>query len=950
MKNLIFRNTTLLLVFALIFSIQSLVAQQADNLDWRNKTSNKNASFYDVQRDFYNYWEKAQQRDGTSPGKGSGYKVFKRWENMMKPRVYPSGDLSLPSSNYQNFIRWKAENRHLFSGANARAGNWKELNPPTRAAGYDSGVGRVDFVTFHPHDNNIIFLSTPDGGLWKTTNGSDANPNWTTNNDYLAVIGCSQLVIHPDTPSIMYLATGSWESDKKSIGVLKTIDDGANWVPTDLSFTLSQQYVIRRLIMDPMDPKIMMAATDGGVFRTTNGWVTKTLTNLDGNFNMHDIAFKPGDHMTVYASGSGPSDIFWKSVDNGASWTPVSTGLPVSADISRIIIGVTPANSAIVYALAGNTSGGYKGLYRSTNSGGSFSTQSTTPNILNTNVPATDNKGQASHDLAIAVSPTNSDSLLIGGINQWRSSDGGVNWTLVTYWYGDDPLFPGVGETIAPYMHADVQSISYLPGNSSTIYTVCDGGISRSTDNGATWTYIANNLRIAQMQDVALSANDPSILITGLQDIGNLKNISGTWTYIGGGDGESAFIDRTNNNAIVVSDPNGDHNYSPNGGVNKYKLNGGGSLPEGTEFFSPIVQDPVTSTTCYAGGRPDLYKCANFADAVDGNDSWVSIGTPSGTGSVLRFAIYPTNSDIIYTFKENAVSKTSDGGDNWVNVTTNLSTAMGLASISNIAISNTNSNHVWVVFSGYNAGTKVFKTTDGGANWSDVNSVGLPNIPINTIVYKKDDLNDAVYIGADIGVYYINNLSSTWIPYLNDMALTKVTDLEIYYPTQKMRASTYGRGLWESDVYDANGDCATTVMNMNDDGVESLRRIIACAAEGSTISFSPSLVDGMGNDTINITSTIKISKNITIDNNAVIRAVGSTGPIFEVAGSKTLTIKNAVLIAGTNSGNRALLNNGNLILENVTIYEKPGTSGTGTSLMNLGNVKVIGNVQIIPQP
>ena len=149
------------------------------------------------------------------------------------------------------------------------------------------------------------------------------------------------------------------------------------------------------------------------------------------------------------------------------------------------------------------------GTYRSSDGGTTFSTQSTTPNILSSDAAATGTSGQAGHDLAIAVSPANANLLTIGGISQWRSTDGGVTWTILTYWYGTDPLNAGGTPGIAPYLHADVQYIEYLPGSSTTLFSSCDGGISRSTDHGVSWTYIANNLRIAQQTDVALSSMMP---------------------------------------------------------------------------------------------------------------------------------------------------------------------------------------------------------------------------------------------------------------------------------------------------------------------------------------------------------------------------------------------------------------------------------------------------------
>jgi hypothetical protein len=279
---------------------------------------------------------------------------------------------------------------------------------------------------------------------------------------------------------------------------------------------------------------------------------------------------------------------------------------------------------------------------------------------------------------------------------------------------------------------------------------------------------------------------------------------------------------------------------------------------------------------------------------------------------------------------------------------------LGTTYPSNIAISNTEPNKVWVTFSGYTAANKVFKTIDGGATWTNVNSTSLPNIPINTIVYRNNDVNDAVYIGADIGIYYQDNSNPNWVPYFNDMANSKVTDLEIYYPGSKIRASTYGRGLWESKLYDANADCSIIVSNTADDGIGSLRRTIACALDGATITFDASLTDGIGDDTIKLTSgPIRISKNINILQTAttipIIKA-DATGPVFNVSGSKLFSLKYIHIYSGTNLNNRAILNNGNLSLENVTIFEKSNIIGTGTTLTNLGNVNIIGNVSILSYP
>ena len=88
----------------------------------------------------------------------------------------------------------------------------------------------------------------------------------------------------------------------------------------------------------------------------------------------------------------------------------------------------------------------------------------------------------------------------------------------------------------------------------------------------------------------------------------------------------------------------------------------------------------------------------------------------------------------------------------------------------NIAVSNTDPLKVWVVFSGFSAGNKVFRTTDGGANWTNI-SGSLPNIPFNTVIHRKNS-NDEIYIGADIGVYVTDNTMAigTWVPFMSGLA------------------------------------------------------------------------------------------------------------------------------------------------------------------------------------
>lgn len=751
--------------------------QAVSTVDWRTKGNGTSTNFYDVQRSFNEFWQ------GKTKAKGQGYKIFKRWENYMKPRVYPTGNMALPSTAYTNYMEWQAQDPAAKTSGIATTGNWTSLSSGSVPAGYDAGTGRINFIRFDPTNANTMYISSPDGGLWKSTNGGAA---WTTNTDFLPVIGCTDLAINPNNTQIMYLATGDKEGDRRSIGVLKSTDGGATWNATSLVWTAIDNYRTTRLLMDPSNPDIMMLATDGGIFKTTDGWASNS--NVEGS-NIEDMEFKPGDPNTVYACGTE----FLKSTDKGDTWSLVTSGLPLSGDVSRMAIGVTAGNAAYVYAIAGDVDGGLLGIYRSTDSGNSFTTRFDSQNLLHANAAPGpgDTGGQAFHDLAITISPSNADFVTIGGINQWQSANGGTSWSRITYWLGYNANYPGREAEPEPYIHADIQNIEYLPGSSTTFFTSCDGGISKTTDNGLTWTDITNNLAISQMTSIAVSASNADLHIAGLQDIGTLKHNAGAWSVIGGGDGEDGFIDRTNDMNMVYCTVNADFWLSTDGGATYNNI---ANIPSNGEWFSPIHQDPTVATRVYLGGFPSLYVSN---DLFTGSATWTQLGTATGSGNILKFEIAPSNNNVIYAIQEDAVSKSVDAGQTWTNITGTLPTA---ASLTNVTISDTDADKVWVSFSGYAAGDKIFQSVDGGSTWTNL-SAGLPNLPINKILYSNGSAIDAMYVGADIGVYYYDNTMSAWAPFSTDLPNCAVQDLEIFYPTGKLRAATYGRGSWESDIY-----------------------------------------------------------------------------------------------------------------------------------------------------
>ncbi len=780
--------------------------------DWREPLADPTFSFYDVQADFYQDWgakeaqneqhrqdvanaanKFATNRNAVTPApfmKG-GYKQFKRWEYFMEPRVYPSGDMTLVSTTSERFMEYLDTNtdamwqfqRSQPGGANrvGPPGNqllsstWTFAGPTGAPAG--TGAGRINFVRFDPTVSTTLWAGAPAGGLWKSTN---SGTTWTTNTDYLTAIGVTDIAIDPLNTQNMYLASGDGDAgDTYSLGVLKSTDGGITWNTTGLSWTVNLQRTISKLLIHPTNPLIVMAFTSNGIYRTTNGGTVWTQVQNTNSFK--DAEYKPGDPNTVYASGTR----FWKSIDGGVTWTNTATGLPANTVVDRFAIAVTqdPTGTAYVYVLAGSaTNDGFYGCYRSTDSGTTFTTRATTPNLLGWSSTGADTGGQGWYDLAIAASPIARDVVIVGGVNIWRSTNGGTNWTINGHWTG----------TGAPYVHADVHDLVFVPGSGTNYYAGCDGGVFYTANSGGAWADRSSNLCIAQIYRIGMSASTLNYWLTGHQDNGtNLKN-GAAYTATMGGDGMDCFVDRTTNNTMYGSQYSGSLNRTTNGGTNWTAITTGlsGTAPWVTAWY----QDPNTANTLYCG-RTNLFRSTNQGT------NWAAVTSAvPGTNTIVDFKIAPSNNQIIYVVKSNAVYKTINAGGAWTTITGTL--PVGSAAISRVDVHPNDPNHVVVTFSGYSTGNKVYESTNGGTTWTNI-STGLPNLPANCIRFMPgtSTVTDAMYIGCDVGVYYRDNTFTNWQPYFTALPNVPIFDIEIYQPTGKVRAASYGRGVWEVDIY-----------------------------------------------------------------------------------------------------------------------------------------------------
>jgi photosystem II stability/assembly factor-like uncharacterized protein len=519
--------------------------------------------------------------------------------------------------------------------------------------------------------------------------------------------------------------------------------------------------------MDPDDSNSLLAATTNGIYRTTNSGSTWTQV-LTGSFR--DIIANPNAASNTFYACTG--SVIYKSTNNGASFASVTT---ISGS-NRIALAVTPANTDYVYALSSKSSdNGFNGLYKSTNSGTSFAVQSTTPNVLNYSEIGTGTGGQGWYDLCIAASPTNAETIYIGGVNIWKSTNGGVNWTLNAFWYG----ISGVAE-----VHADKHAFGWQ--TPTKLWSCNDGGVYFTENEGTTWTDRSSGIIASQMYRLGVSQSDAKV-ITGLQDNGTkLRSTSGVWSDILGGDGMECLIHPTNASIMYGCIQYGELHRSTNGGSSWTNIKDNIDPNLSGSWITPYVLDPQTPATIYAA-YANLYKSTN-----QGN-TWTVIGPTSaiGTGNKTILEISKSNPSTIYVGTSGSIYTTTNGGTSWRRIPLP-------GTISSLEIHPTKPKTLWVTLSNYTSGNKIFKTIDGGFTWVNISGT-LPNVPFNHVVHN-DDLSESVYIAGDVGVFYINNDLTDWQAFSTNLPNVEVFELEIDYAEDKLFAATYGRGLWSSDL------------------------------------------------------------------------------------------------------------------------------------------------------
>ena len=688
--------------------------------------------------------------------KSSGWKPYNR-AKWLRERRLTDGTITAGEAQWHV---WEEKERRSASSTKSARSSWFPVGPVNIS-------GRMLDIEFDPTNTDIIYAGSASGGLWKTTDGGDT---WVTTTDDLPTLAVGAVCVLPSNPDIVLIGTGEGSisgAGGDGVGILRSIDAGQTWNLTDFSFPLPSGHGFLVMKVCPLTGTILAGANDG-LYRSTDDGQTWTQEQSNGYF--YDIQFKPDDPSVIYTcKGQGLARNNVKiSTDDGITWAKLGTGQPESNLVGKTMIAVCAADPDVIYANYVNViTHQTLGIYRSDDAGANWYETYSEPNMTGS---------QGYYNLTLTVDPDDPEIVIAGGVQLYRSTDGGVNYDIT----GD-----GYGLGTSTSVHWDHHDMIYEPGSTNTVWAATDGGIWKSDDDGVTWSSRREGLATYQFYDICVAQSDPSFAMGGTQDNGVTGRVTGEewFTSTLFADGFVCNIRPGNADGVYAESQFGNHVKSTDGGQTWGGANNG--ITGSGRWLTPVamdINDPKQLFTSTTDGifRTDN-RMSNWTNITSYSAIWIDVSLADG--------------DVIWIVNSGGSYVSIDDGDTWT-----LSSSYGFDTgpETKVTAHPTDAGTAFITFGSYNENAKIAMTTDYGLTWTDVTG-DLPMHPVNTMVIDPD-APYAWYIGTDMGVWTSINGGANWTPFDTGLPNAFISDLEIRRDTRKLAAGTYGRGMWESDL------------------------------------------------------------------------------------------------------------------------------------------------------
>ena len=738
-----------------------------------------------------------------------------------------------------------------------------------QGSGPDSG--QVVDIAVDPSgvSDQTIYLATNDGGIWKTTDGG---ATWSPETDFMPTLSMGAVALDPGNSSTVYAGTGNnftaLNGFFRGVGIYKSTDGGNNWTVLNPNSIFTNVGITRMVLPAP---NVLLVATSNGLFKSVDGgqnFGSNSPTFNNGNSILTgfitDLHLDTATATTVYAAVNGTDSNgnpvagagLLKSTDSGSTFPTNLFSNPNAPTTFALIMFAqsTQPDNQTIYANVQAPTGGFSGLYKSANGGGSWAAQASAGAAA-----AADNGCQCGYDQTVGVDPQDANRVYIGFQELYLSTDGGGS-------FGTTATENCLAQTqlvavTARQVHWDHHALIFSPqshwGAAPTrLYVGTDGGIATSGNGGTNWSNINEGIstNLFNVIDIGRgSAGNNVFTYGGSQDTGLEERKTGfagnDWHLGLDGDGGGVAVDPLNPMRAYGAD---DGNYV-------FTNDGGNTW---VNFFNNMPPPPVPSVYRFAvdpNSSANIFATtANNSGFNPGNKLYRSTDTGASfqlintfTPNIKSIANVTSNSNVLWVgltdgtvqFTTNALTATPT----WTART--VTGAPAMQPVAGIAIDQTSTSTVVVVYPGFtgisqsNRTKHAFMTTDSGMTWNDISGTdggfvfnNLPDLPLHAVVIDPNTTPHNIIVAGDTGVMRTIDLGKTWHALGVSLPTVDCTTLAIDASATPglLRVGTYGRSVFEL----ALGSCTLTCPNIQQSTDPN-----QC---GATVNFTPATTGTCG--------------------------------------------------------------------------------------------------------
>ena len=771
---------------------------------------------YDKSSDKLPNWVQLMYADEPNVGN-----VIEEYENYYKTNSF---NKNKHTQYYKRWIRsFSRETIEVKISNNKSSNNWEGIGPwdfdiNAESRSYAPGSAHLYTVEQSKSNNNVLYAGAATAGAWRSNNKGD---NWfhITKDFHLSSVYAIEIDFQDE--DIIYISGNG--------GLHKSIDGGINWNSVGGSNFNSQSHSIKDIKMHSLNNQIIFVASNKGLYKSIDGGITLNEI-MSGDFQ--EIEFHPSSPDTMYFIKQDANFTeFYRSNDNGDNLTLFTNGWPspsANDEQKRTEIAVSSAAPNKIVALAtgsANGGSGLYGIYISYDKGENWtfrccgSQPAGVPSANNINMmgwqpSGLDDGGQYYYDLALAVNPNDANIIHVGGVNHWISFDDGQTFSCPAKW--SEPHKKG-------YVHADIHDINYF-GND--LWFACDGGVFYSDNFGDSIYKKMYGIEGTDFWGFGAGFKDGDVMLGGTYHNGTLLKDNNTyindWLCTDGGDNYRGFVN-FGNPRIAYSDYGGKNlSGDRNVPIASFSIE---KKPNASYIIgqsSQIEFDPRCYNWMYSGNDTTLWLSKNngasFEAVYHFNANVASIEVAWSNPDFIYVSTYPGWWDKKYLYKS------EDAGQSWIDITPTLSDEWITY---DITISSYDENTIWIsrnsMYGSYPNydGEKVYKSTDGGMNWVNLTTNTLDDVFPTNIEHQRGS-DGGVYLGTRNAVYYRNNTMPDWVIYDNNLPKPTVsTQLIPFYRKGQLFNGT-NRSAYQIDLFEDTPPSAqisadkTNVNCMND--------------------------------------------------------------------------------------------------------------------------------------